>query len=846
MRKIKSFVLVFIFCLGVIMIHNISVKSATNQDMIMDLEKPYSGQDIYSKYFKISGWVLNSNGVKEVDIYIDDMFEAKTYVSQDRPDVTSVYKSYINGNTCGYEYTLDLGNVPCGKHVISAEAIGNDGRKKYKAVVFNKALPTPRMDIENPKSLDKVIGSTLTITGWSLNFSGVKEADVYLDNKLIGQATLGISRPDVDRVYSGYTNGTNCGYSYGLDLTKVSGGDHTISVESVGNDGSRIYKAVIFNNNKLNPLIDIESPKSLAEVTSSTLLVSGWALNNSGIKEVDAYLDSNLLGQATIGISRKDVSSVYKGYTDGDNCGYQYNIDLENVPNGKHTISVEQVGKDGSKNYKSIIVYVNIARLEPRIDIESLISGANVGDKVADISGWALCPSGVKEADVYVDSTMVGKATLGIARPDVNSVYSGYIGGINCGYDYKLDLTSLTSGKHTISIEAVGVKNEKTYKAIIIYVGALSASMDIESPTSNQIISLDSTKTINISGWALSKSPLNTAKVLVDGNFVGQATTGISRKDVNSLFPGYGVDDNCGYSLNLDISKYSNGTHTVCVQVTYKDGSTIQKQVDFQIKTGHLVGKVIVLDAGHNYGGDYGAEGNGYSETVLNMQVVMKLKALLENEGAKIVLTRNENDRSTDDLSTSLAKRINIANSSNADLFISIHHDSSSDSSVTGTSAYYSSFRPNIETQDVYVEIQENNVTIKNESETSKIGTANSGSRYKYICEKDSGFVIDYNGTRAWVSNDYSRAYDPTPSKQAITSETLADKISQNISSLGLVNRGVTDRNLYVTRYTTMPSVLVEVGFISNLNEANKISDSSFEEKVAEKIKDAVVSVFSN
>ena len=99
-------------------------------------------------------------------------------------------------------------------------------------------------------------------------------------------------------------------------------------------------------------------------------------------------------------------------------------------------------------------------------------------------------------------------------------------------------------------------------------------------------------------------------------------------------------------------------------------------------------GKIIVVDAGHNYGGDYGAnsEINGvkYVETDLNIQLAVKLKAELEKRGYNVIMTRDESDKSKSDLSSSLAKRADIANKVNASLFVSIHHNSATAESAKG------------------------------------------------------------------------------------------------------------------------------------------------------------------
>ncbi len=92
-----------------------------------------------------------------------------------------------------------------------------------------------------------------------------------------------------------------------------------------------------------------------------------------------------------------------------------------------------------------------------------------------------------------------------------------------------------------------------------------------------------------------------------------------------------------------------------------------------------LFGVKVCLDPGHG-GEDPGAVGpTGLKEKDVNLKVAQKLKVLLEGEGASVLLTRS------DDRYVSLSERCRIANSWNADVFISIHHNSVADPSVNGT-----------------------------------------------------------------------------------------------------------------------------------------------------------------
>lgn len=97
-----------------------------------------------------------------------------------------------------------------------------------------------------------------------------------------------------------------------------------------------------------------------------------------------------------------------------------------------------------------------------------------------------------------------------------------------------------------------------------------------------------------------------------------------------------------------------------------------------------LKGKVIVIDAGHG-GYDNGASGKIYKEKSLNLQSAQELRSLLQNAGAKVIMTRSS------DKYFSLSQRVSVSHSAKADAFISIHYNSFTASSSGVVSFYYSS-----------------------------------------------------------------------------------------------------------------------------------------------------------
>jgi N-acetylmuramoyl-L-alanine amidase len=229
-----------------------------------------------------------------------------------------------------------------------------------------------------------------------------------------------------------------------------------------------------------------------------------------------------------------------------------------------------------------------------------------------------------------------------------------------------------------------------------------------------------------------------------------------------------------------------------------------------------LAGKRIMLDPGHGGSQDPGASHHGYIEKNLNSQFALKFGKELSNRGATVIYTRDPNK----DVYLSLEDRANLANSSSIDLFISLHHDGSVDTNAKGLSTHYSSYRPGIETQDVYV--------------------ISYGKRYGFVREdtpNKSFIVLDGGAQRSISYMGQTIAYDTiSPSQAAVESKTLAKLFGETLTTSQITNRGFVDQNFYVARWTKMPSVLIELGFVSNKQEVSILANPNVQQERAVKL----------
>lgn len=228
------------------------------------------------------------------------------------------------------------------------------------------------------------------------------------------------------------------------------------------------------------------------------------------------------------------------------------------------------------------------------------------------------------------------------------------------------------------------------------------------------------------------------------------------------------------YSVQIDKSNHNNfyGDYQVSVYYVYSDYKDFVASSVVNLPSARSY--TIYIDPGHG-GVDSGASYGGVYEKNLALSVANKLKENLIQLGYQVLMTR------TADYNVDFkTERSQMANQSNADLFISIHFNATglASSNATGIETYWYQYDPEYQ---------------------PKINAA--------------------------MHNDPTRLAE---------SEILANQVQASlISGTGAVNRGVRRETFAVLRETAIPSILVELGFMDNPSDLQKIKQDSYQTKLA-------------
>ena len=221
----------------------------------------------------------------------------------------------------------------------------------------------------------------------------------------------------------------------------------------------------------------------------------------------------------------------------------------------------------------------------------------------------------------------------------------------------------------------------------------------------------------------------------------------------------------------------------------------------------------VVIDPGHG-GKDPGAVSNGFYEKIIALNTSLRLGKKLQDNGIRVIYTRDK------DRFVNLLERANIANKSDAQLFLSIHCNAHS------SQAYG--------------------------AETFVLGL-HANQRNFEVAKKENSVIF--------FEDDYESAYagfDPNNPESVIGLTLMQEEyLDQSINAANFIqqsfvrnlnrrNRSVKQAGFIVLKYTYMPSVLVETGFLTNKTEGKYLNSKKGQSDMSSSIADAIDRYFQN
>jgi GT2 family glycosyltransferase len=217
------------------------------------------------------------------------------------------------------------------------------------------------------------------------------------------------------------------------------------------------------------------------------------------------------------------------------------------------------------------------------------------------VSGWSVCATGIAAVDVCVGGEMIGKAELGLPRPDVAGEFAEIPQAHYSGFRMKHWVLAPVARETRLTIVARNGLDDTHDLAITV-----AATPPLSRPSQSALadpkefqFQLDHPVVINdvapeavvgrmvIEGWALARSGIEAIDVFLDGCSLGQAYYGTLRRDVEAAFPDWPDSLRCGYIFHCPPRALESGTHIIRLQFKAKCSRIIETEFRIDVQQSH-------------------------------------------------------------------------------------------------------------------------------------------------------------------------------------------------------------------------------------------------------------------
>lgn len=386
----------------------INIDNTLNQSPFGFLDIP-DGAGIYNatSSFPVVGWATDTDGIREVDVYIDGLILQSAIYGDPRPDVANTFPDFPASIFSGFIANIDTTRVLDGVHLLEVRATDTKGISRLigrrQIQVFNAdSTDKPFGYLDEPKR-DAVLYGTLCgqipaqpvsppvnlnahitpVRGWALDLAPrtevgrVSYVELMIDgvrwastdncgfNTLFNQYAncYGLPRFDVQRYYPTYPDSPRSGYMFTLDVGALVAlglhpGNHVLKVrvgdqqqnfsELPTSDGIPVFFECVTDQNDFPSVGFIDSPVNY-DYLKGNAVFQGWAVDeNAGVAAVTMIIDGNVVGNAQLKLPRPDVAVVNPQYTfQAPTSGWKFVMDTTRLSNARHRLTVQVTDGQG-------------------------------------------------------------------------------------------------------------------------------------------------------------------------------------------------------------------------------------------------------------------------------------------------------------------------------------------------------------------------------------------------------------------------------------------------------------------------------------------------------------------
>ena len=515
---------------GALVLLTLLLPISANAETIFWLDRPGDGATVFG-LVPVTGFVVDDGQqcgpqwtwntcqwadalVSKVDLYIDDDFVATADLSQPRYDILQAYPWYAGTpySRPGFSTSFDSRDYSDGVHTLfvrvtfSDATVGDFGLRSF--TVDNDLNQAPFGTLELPGT-NQPMNGVFPVTGWVIDDESVAFVEVMVDGLAMGNAVLGVHRPDIAHLFPSDPDAEYAGFIRMLNTTALNNGIHVIAVRAVDNEGAsrvigRRFVQTFNTGSNLPPFGEIDWPianhvmfadgcepedgvlppwsGAVYDQPSNVEMIIGWALDVGsradfgGVSYVELLLDNapvplnDTYDQNTslpsfyyepvdfdfnyYGHERLDVQRLYADVPNSKHSGFAFLMDINYLilargySEGLHYLKVRAGDLENN--------VTDIAQIPVIFDCDDDGDDPAIGDirtpehmelvaGVVEVNGFARDREGIRYVQIWVDGNYIGDAEFGLPSPEFEDLYPWLPTSVTRNAGYQYELDTVAA-----------------------------------------------------------------------------------------------------------------------------------------------------------------------------------------------------------------------------------------------------------------------------------------------------------------------------------------------------------------------------------------------------------------
>ncbi len=246
-------------CAGALILLTLLLPITAQAETIFWLDRPGDGATVFG-LVTVTGFVVDDGQqcgpqwtwnncqwaealVSKIDLYVDDEFVATADLDQPRYDILQAYPWYAGTPYArpGFATSFDSRDYSDGQHTLFIRVTFSDATVEDYGLrsfaVDNDINQAPFGNLELPGT-NQPMNGVFPVTGWVIDDETVDYVEVLVDGLAVGNAVLGVHRPDIAHLFPTDPDAEYAGFIRMLNTTVLNNGIHILAVRAVDNEGS--------------------------------------------------------------------------------------------------------------------------------------------------------------------------------------------------------------------------------------------------------------------------------------------------------------------------------------------------------------------------------------------------------------------------------------------------------------------------------------------------------------------------------------------------------------------------------------------------------------------------------